>query len=194
MTAGYELLYLVSASKSQTEVAEIIEQIGQLLTKHNFVPIHHKVWDQRKLAYPIKRIGQAYYVLAYFTGEPNMLNEFGKAIRLNTSVLRSMVVQHNDIDTEVIRFTVAKPPVPVVRPVPANQVAMAEIQMPEIDVAAGSTDITLELPKMPRMVSRALEQAKDEVTEDHQPSKPRKATLEDLDKKIEDILGGEIEL
>ena len=49
-------------------------------------------WGKRTLAYPLKKRDSGYYVVAQFEADGEVLPEFERAVKLDESVLRFMVV------------------------------------------------------------------------------------------------------
>src|SRR3989339_879505 len=208
MSLGYELLYLVPATNSQSEVEEIKNQIGQLLAKEQAEILSHEIWTQRKLAYPIKKAEHAYYVLCYFKVAPAGVSAIKKSILLSKSILRSRVLQHEDLEAylkifnERVRLKAQEarkhPASPLIvveqatpkerqnldlrEPVPAKR----EIsEQPEISLPTETSTPEQEVQKSVIVP---------EVIVEKKATKAKKSSLADLDKKLEDILGGEIEL
>jgi small subunit ribosomal protein S6 len=184
---NYELFYLVSSSKTLDQVKEIKEQVNQILVKEKAKVLYHDIWTQTKLAYPIKRVEQAFYILCYFTAKTKALVKIKKAFLILNDILRSVIVKHDDLEPQIKRFVEKQEP------------KRFHAKVPEIDVSLEKK------PKLSRSVVaakpaethpiKAKDEPKVEQTADKEkkaPKKPRKKSS--LDEKLEDILGGEIEL
>ena len=208
MTPGYELLYLITSTKSQEEVNQIIEAVNQLLAKEKAEVLRHKVWSQRQLAYPIKKVEHAFFVLCYFKADGEVLGKVNRSVLLQSDVLRHVIVQHKDIDAEIQMFTAPRPPKET-----RTRKVKETVQVKPGVVRPADEAVEKEDKKLPKAVSLALEQAKAEEKDqpkeeirtdsssaegekgaEDKPTKPKKSSLVDLDKKLEDILGGDIEL
>ena len=190
---NYELFYLVSSSKTQEEVKAIIGQVNQILDRAKVKILHHEIWSQNKLAYPIKRVEQAFYILAFFETKAKTIAQLKEALLLSGNILRSIIVKHDNLEPQIKRFVEKQEP----KRFPAKV---------SIDVAG------VRKPKLPRsvMVPKPVMRTAPEKPEDKQVEvtkettksirtkggkKPgKKSSLAELDKKLEDILGGEIAL
>jgi small subunit ribosomal protein S6 len=49
-------------------------------------------WGKRKLAYPINDLDEGYYVLMTFTADPAFPAELDRLMRINTGIMRSIIV------------------------------------------------------------------------------------------------------
>jgi small subunit ribosomal protein S6 len=94
MARQYEIVYIFDSSLEETQVNERLERFHQLLTSpenaNPVIAVNH--WGKRTLAYPIKKKEVGYYVVAQFDTESTALPEFERALRLDDSVLRYLIV------------------------------------------------------------------------------------------------------
>jgi small subunit ribosomal protein S6 len=94
MSRQYEVVYIFDSALEEAQVNEHLQRFHALL-KHPAAGdtvrnLEH--WGKRTLAYPIKRRETGYYVVAKLETDPTALPEFERAIRLDESVLRHLVV------------------------------------------------------------------------------------------------------
>ena len=68
-----------------TKLHEMIEQCGGEL-------LASRLWNEQKLAYPIRKHRKGTYWLTYFRLESTQLNEFTRACQLNDNVLRNLTL------------------------------------------------------------------------------------------------------
>ena len=184
---NYELLYLVSSGKTREQVKEIKEQVNQILEKEQANILYHDIWAQTKLAYPIKKVEQAFYVLCYFTTKTKTPIKIKKALLLLGDILRSIVVKHDDLDLQIKRFVHKQEPKRFQTKVPALDVSLeTKPKLPRSVIATKSVETGL----IKTRDKSKVEQPKDK--EKGAPKKPKKKSS--LDEKLEDILGGEINL
>jgi|GEM_PF-171927 len=94
MIRQYEVVYIFDSSLEEPQVNEHLDRFHELLkTPEHPEPITGMAhWGKRTLAYPIKKKEVGYYVVAHFETDTQLLNEFERAIKLNESVLRYLVV------------------------------------------------------------------------------------------------------
>lgn len=94
MTRHYEVVYIFDSALEEAQVNEHLERFHALIAtpaKSEQAPaVTH--WGKRTLAYPIGRKDVGYYVVTQFETEPALLPEFERAIKLDESVVRYLVV------------------------------------------------------------------------------------------------------
>ena len=69
------------------EVSGIIEKAGAIM-------VAHRPWTDAKLAYPIGDHKKGLYYLAYFSGLGATVGELAKIVKLNSGVVRHLVISH----------------------------------------------------------------------------------------------------
>ena len=90
MTRQYEVVYILDSALEEPAVNEHLARFNALLGEGTEVATNH--WGKRTLAYPIKRRDVGYYVVSKFEAAAERLPEFERAIKLDESVLRFLVV------------------------------------------------------------------------------------------------------
>jgi small subunit ribosomal protein S6 len=78
-------LYAKGADEVSSQVASIVEQFGGEV-------LLSRLWDERKLAYPIKGHRRGTYWLAYFRIDPSAVKELSRQFQLSGSILRFLVL------------------------------------------------------------------------------------------------------
>jgi small subunit ribosomal protein S6 len=78
-------LYAKGADEVSSQVASIVEQLGGEV-------LLSRLWDERKLAYPIKGHRRGTYWLTYFRIEPSAVSDLSRQFKLSGSILRFMVL------------------------------------------------------------------------------------------------------
>jgi len=89
----YEAMFLVDAARGGSRLPETIRHIAGLLKRHGCEIERMEKWDERKLAYPIKRTKRGIYILVYFRCEPSEISELRETIRLSETVVRVLIVK-----------------------------------------------------------------------------------------------------
>ncbi len=90
MTRRYEVVYIFDAALDEAAANQRLERFHALLGAGVQPNVNH--WGKRTLAFPIRRHETGYYVIAQFEAEPGVLPEFERAIKLEESVIRFLVV------------------------------------------------------------------------------------------------------
>jgi len=78
-------LYAKGADEVSSQVAGIVEQLGGEV-------LLSRLWDERKLAYPIKGQRRGTYWLAYFRIDPSTVKDLTRQFQLSNSILRFLIL------------------------------------------------------------------------------------------------------
>jgi small subunit ribosomal protein S6 len=96
----YEIVFLVHPDQSE-QVPAMVERYESIITKNNGL-IHRKEdWGRRQLAYPIKDVHKAHYILLNIECDQASLDELKNAFKFNDAILRNLILnQKQAITTE----------------------------------------------------------------------------------------------
>jgi small subunit ribosomal protein S6 len=90
VTRRYEVVYIFDSALEEPAVNERLARFHALLGAGTEVAVNH--WGKRTLAYPIKRKDTGYYVVVLFAAAVEALPEFERALKLDESLLRFLIV------------------------------------------------------------------------------------------------------
>lgn len=87
----YEIVFLVHPDQSE-QVPAMVERYEGIITKHEG-KIHRKEdWGRRQLAYPIKEVHKAHYILMNIECNQAALDELKNSFKFNDAILRNLIV------------------------------------------------------------------------------------------------------
>lgn len=89
----YELIYIVRPDLEEEALEEISKKVGQVVTGNGGRVTEVKSWGKRRLAYPIQKLKEGYYVLNRMELEPEMLKEVERSLTLSEEIIRYLVVR-----------------------------------------------------------------------------------------------------
>ena len=95
MTRPFEVVYIFDAAHEEAAINERLARFHALIQIEGAEAPNVNHWGKRSLAYPIKKHETGYYVVAKFECETASLPEFERAIKLDESVLRFLVVAND---------------------------------------------------------------------------------------------------
>lgn len=95
MIRPYEVVYIFDAVLEEAAINERLARFHALIQIAGAEAPQVNHWGKRTLAYPIKKHETGYYVVAKFECETASLPEFERAIKLEESVLRFLVVAND---------------------------------------------------------------------------------------------------
>ncbi len=88
----YEIVYILDPALDEAGVNTHLEKHHGGITKAGaeIVAVDH--WGARQLAYPVRKQGMGYYVVAHFNSPAEILPEFERQLKLDEAVLRYLLV------------------------------------------------------------------------------------------------------
>jgi small subunit ribosomal protein S6 len=99
MTRPYELVYIFDSALEEAQIDERLEKFHSLLkTPESPEPVTSQAhWGKRTLSYPIQGKAVGYYVVTQFEAPPESLGELERALKLDESVLRYLIVLNENL-------------------------------------------------------------------------------------------------
>lgn len=88
----YEAVVVISLKLGEEAVAETVKKFKALIEKHGTVESVDE-WGKRRLAYPINKETDAYYVLFNFKSEAEFPAELDRIAKITDGVIRSMIIK-----------------------------------------------------------------------------------------------------
>ena len=90
----YEIMYILSANLNEEERTALQERLhGCLTVNGETLEVNEKDWGLRELAYPINFQSTGYYVVLTLEAKDDLgIKEFRRVCKIETNVLREMVV------------------------------------------------------------------------------------------------------
>lgn len=89
----YELCYILAAQVSDDQVPGVTEQIRQFVSDFGGTEISEEQLGKKKLAYPIKKTRNGFYVVVTFTMDSRKVNALEAKIRTQTAtVIRHLLI------------------------------------------------------------------------------------------------------
>ena len=108
----YETVYIFDAVLDEPAVNKKLEGYHELVTEKDGEVTAVDHWGIRQLAYPIDKKKTGYYVVAQFSGDPTALPEFERALTLDESLLRYLVVLNEGEPTSGMSILAPRPILP----------------------------------------------------------------------------------
>ncbi len=96
----YETIFILRPSLNEGEINTVIENSSTIITDTIGTVIELDRWGMRKLAYPINKELQGFYVFCDYSSTPEAVAEMERKFRIDDSVLRYMTIKTADSITE----------------------------------------------------------------------------------------------
>lgn len=185
---NYEILFIVPAKYSDTEVEEINKKIPATLEEFGASIKKIDNWGKRKLAYQIKQYRYGYYTLIIFSAEPESLEKITQKINLNQDIIRFQIVKEiksgrKAITVEGDDYMVNKGD----KEKEKKRIKIGATSAPKkiIDRKKVSSDKKEETAP----VEEKLDKSKEEVKEvPKKKEEKKKASIDELDEKLDELL------
>jgi small subunit ribosomal protein S6 len=87
----YEIVILIHPDQSE-QVPAMLERYQGIITQNNGQIHRQEDWGRRQLAYPVKKLHKAHYLLLNIECDQVTLNELKHALRYNDAVLRELII------------------------------------------------------------------------------------------------------
>ena len=100
----YEGLFILDANQYGRDPGQISGQIPQMIEQANGTIMVSRLWEERRLAYPIKGHRKGTYWLTYFKIDGERLPQLQRQCELNDSILRSLMLK---VDPRIVDALVA---------------------------------------------------------------------------------------
>ncbi len=88
---NYEVMIVIDNALTDEEREATLERIRGIIAAEGEVG-ETDVWGVRKLAYPINKKTEGYYVVIPFSAGPDFPKELDRRLRISDSVIRHMIV------------------------------------------------------------------------------------------------------
>lgn len=93
----YELVMILSPQADEEQIATAIEGVTSFIAEHGGNISEQETWGQRRLAYPIRRFQEGYYVITQFVLPPENVLGLDRSLRTSSDVLRHLLIKTDPI-------------------------------------------------------------------------------------------------
>ncbi len=88
-------MYIITPDHEENEAEALIENVKGIIEGGGNL-INVDVWGKRRLAYPIRKRTEGYYVVYVFESESSFIAQLSQTLRVNEAILRHMIVLYDD--------------------------------------------------------------------------------------------------
>ena len=89
----YECMFIFNANAYNRNPAGVAKTVEDLVNSIDGEMLASRLWNEQKLAYPIKGNRKGAYWLTYFRAEGAQMAKFNRSCQLNDSILRHLAVK-----------------------------------------------------------------------------------------------------
>ena len=91
MSRDYELGLIINPEVSEEETRAILDRVEQIVANNGGQIVKVNQWGRRRLAYPIERHRECFYVFVDMILTPETVSELERTLKVSETVLRHMV-------------------------------------------------------------------------------------------------------
>lgn len=96
----YETGFVLSPALSEEETTQFISRMAEVIAQKQGRLVKQDVWGKRRLAYPIKRFKEGFYVFFVYEGGGEVSLELERRFKQSDAVIRFMTVKQDPRDQE----------------------------------------------------------------------------------------------
>ncbi len=100
----YDCFFLFDSNKYNRDPGGVVAAVQKIIEDLGGEILASRLWEERKLAYPINGHVKGTYWITYFNMEGSQLSEFDRACQLNENIMRSLVTK---VDPRLVDTLVA---------------------------------------------------------------------------------------
>ena len=89
---NYETIIIINPNLDEAECAAVTEKFTEMISKEGKVD-STEVWGKRKLAYPIQKNSEGYYVLINFSSNPEFIDELNRVYNITDEIIKHIIVK-----------------------------------------------------------------------------------------------------
>ena len=98
----YEGMFLVDSGKAASDWDGVNAAINKILERAEAEIVSMRKWDDRRLAYDIRRTSRGTYMLCYFKAEGQKIQGIEKDVQLSENVIRVLILSTDQMTKEDI--------------------------------------------------------------------------------------------
>ena len=96
----YEFTYIVNAVLSEEQIKSVVERISKLIKENGGEILEIDEWGSRRLAYPINKKRNGYYVNLYMKAPGEFIVKLERTLEIDDDILRYMTLR---MDAKMLR-------------------------------------------------------------------------------------------
>lgn len=101
----YEMTYIVNAVYSDEQITDLVTRVDNFIKEGGGDIVEKELWGSRRLAYPIAKKRNGYYVNLVFTAPGTLIARMERAMDINEGILRYLTLK---MDAVMIRHRTAR--------------------------------------------------------------------------------------
>ena len=92
---NYEVMFIINPAIEDDKKEATIEAVKEIIASEGEVG-NVDVWGMRKLAYPIQKKTEGYYVVIEFKAQPALPKELDRRLKISDNVMRHIIINKDE--------------------------------------------------------------------------------------------------
>ena len=92
MQNNYETVIIINASLEEAQIKDTVTKVTDLISANGKLESTEE-WGKKRLAYPIAKQNEGYYVLINFSSNPDFIEELERVYNITDEVIKHIVVK-----------------------------------------------------------------------------------------------------
>ena len=134
----YEAMFLVDSAEAASDWEGINKLITSIFERADAEIVSLKKWDERKLAYTIKRQIRGTYILCYFRVDGGKIKDIERDVRLSERIMRVLILKAEHLTEQDIE-----------KETPATKIESQSVQTTETETGKTEENTVEEHNKAP---------------------------------------------
>ena len=131
----YELLLIITPDHDENEAEALTNQVKGIIESGGAI-VKVDPWGKKRLAYPIQKRNEGYYVLYIFECAPSFVTQLNQSLHVIEPILRYMIVQYED-DINKLKAELAAE---AEQPTPEAEQPTPEAELPASEAEESTSD------------------------------------------------------
>ena len=94
--AKYEVMFIINPVLEDEKKNAVVERVQEIINADGEVS-KVDVWGMRKLAYPIEKKNEGYYVVVEFKANPTLPYELNRKMKISDAIIRHMIINQDEL-------------------------------------------------------------------------------------------------
>ncbi|OZC04670.1 30S ribosomal protein S6 [Rubricoccus marinus] len=91
----YELMYIINPVLNEEQTADIVKRVDAYLKENEATIDNTNVQGSQRLAYPIEKKRNGYYVIVNFSAPGEFIARLDRALRINDDIMRHLLLRYD---------------------------------------------------------------------------------------------------
>ena len=96
----YELMYIVNSVLSDSQIKDLVTRVTQYISEGGGEIVEVNEWGSRRLAYPLQKKRNGYYVNMFFKAPGAFISKIERALEIDDNILRYITLR---MDTKMVK-------------------------------------------------------------------------------------------